>query len=66
MQGLGVDVDKIKDRIAFCNYLSVAQIFLQDNFLLERPLDFNDIKPRLLGHPDAAGPLERHIVRRHS
>ena len=50
MQGLGVDVDKIKDRIAFCNYLSVAQIFLQDNFLLERPLDFNDIKPRLLGH----------------
>jgi xylulose-5-phosphate/fructose-6-phosphate phosphoketolase len=32
------------------NYLSVAQIFLQDNFLLERPLTSNDIKPRLLGH----------------
>ena len=32
------------------NFLSVAQIFLQDNFLLERPLAFEDIKPRLLGH----------------
>ena len=32
------------------NYLSAAQIFLQDNFLLERPLSFDDIKPRLLGH----------------
>lgn len=32
------------------NYLSAAQIFLQDNFLLERPLKPEDIKPRLLGH----------------
>ncbi len=32
------------------NYLSASQIFLQDNFLLERPLTFADIKPRLLGH----------------
>ena len=32
------------------NYLSAAQIFLQDNFLLERPLTPEDIKPRLLGH----------------
>jgi len=32
------------------NYLSGAQIFLKDNFLLERPLSFDDIKPRLLGH----------------
>jgi xylulose-5-phosphate/fructose-6-phosphate phosphoketolase len=32
------------------NYLTVAQIFLQDNFLLEKPLAFSDIKPRLLGH----------------
>jgi len=32
------------------NYLTVAQIFLQDNFLLERPLQQSDIKPRLLGH----------------
>ncbi len=32
------------------NYLTAAQIFLQDNFLLERPLTFEDVKPRLLGH----------------
>jgi xylulose-5-phosphate/fructose-6-phosphate phosphoketolase len=32
------------------NYLTAAQIFLQDNFLLERPLQPEDIKPRLLGH----------------
>lgn len=32
------------------NYLTAAQIFLQDNFLLERPLTHDDVKPRLLGH----------------
>ncbi len=32
------------------NYLTAAQIFLQDNFLLERPLRAEDVKPRLLGH----------------
>jgi len=32
------------------NYLTAAQIFLQENFLLERPLVAADIKPRLLGH----------------
>lgn len=32
------------------NYLTAAQIFLQDNFLLERELTPADIKPRLLGH----------------
>lgn len=32
------------------NYLSVGQIYLQDNPLLERPLTQADIKPRLLGH----------------
>jgi len=32
------------------NYLSVGQIYLQDNALLERPLKIEDIKPRLLGH----------------
>lgn len=48
--GLGINVNDINDRIDFCNYLSVAQIFLQDNFLLKRPLEFSDIKPRLLGH----------------
>jgi xylulose-5-phosphate/fructose-6-phosphate phosphoketolase len=33
-----------------CNYLTVGQIYLQDNPLLERPLTVEDIKPRLLGH----------------
>ena len=32
------------------NYLSVGQIYLRDNPLLERPLTLADIKPRLLGH----------------
>ena len=32
------------------NYLSVGQIYLQDNPLLQRPLTLADIKPRLLGH----------------
>ncbi|MBR3163983.1 hypothetical protein IKF15_01630 [Candidatus Saccharibacteria bacterium] len=50
MHGLGIDLEQIERRIRFCNYLVVAQIFLQDNFLLERPLEFDDIKPRLLGH----------------
>ncbi|MDR2619824.1 MAG: phosphoketolase family protein [Propionibacteriaceae bacterium] len=33
-----------------CNYLTVGQIYLQDNPLLKRPLVADDIKPRLLGH----------------
>ncbi|WP_245859901.1 phosphoketolase family protein [Spirosoma aerolatum] len=32
------------------NYLGAAQLYLRDNFLLERPLEASDIKPRLLGH----------------
>ncbi len=32
------------------NYLTVGQIYLQDNPLLDRPLRTEDIKPRLLGH----------------
>ncbi|KIZ41641.1 MULTISPECIES: phosphoketolase family protein [Rhodopseudomonas] len=32
------------------NYLSVGQIYLQDNPLLEQPLRLEHIKPRLLGH----------------
>jgi xylulose-5-phosphate/fructose-6-phosphate phosphoketolase len=32
------------------NYLSVGQIYLQDNPLLEKPLKLEHIKPRLLGH----------------
>lgn len=32
------------------NYLSAAQIYLKDNFLLKRNLEPDDIKDRLLGH----------------
>jgi xylulose-5-phosphate/fructose-6-phosphate phosphoketolase len=32
------------------NYLSVGQIYLKNNPLLEKPLEPADIKPRLLGH----------------
>ena len=32
------------------NYLTVGQIYLLDNPLLDRPLTPDDIKPRLLGH----------------
>ncbi len=32
------------------NYLSVGQIYLRDNPLLEKPLRLEHIKPRLLGH----------------
>lgn len=40
----------IEKYLRAANYLTVAQIFLRDNFLLDRPLTFNDVKPRLLGH----------------
>ena len=43
-------IDSIKKYVRAANYLSAAQIFLGDNFLLKRKLKFDDIKPRLLGH----------------
>ena len=51
MSGLGIEnLEKIKHRIRAADYLAVAQLYLKDNFLLERPLTPEDIKPRLLGH----------------
>ncbi len=44
------EVQSIKKYVRALNYLSAAQIYLQDNFLMERRLKFEDIKPRLLGH----------------
>jgi xylulose-5-phosphate/fructose-6-phosphate phosphoketolase len=41
---------QIRRRIRATNYITVAQLFLQDNYLLQRPLSAKDIKPRLLGH----------------
>ncbi|MBR3204354.1 hypothetical protein IKF81_01575 [Candidatus Saccharibacteria bacterium] len=46
----GKEIEKIKRRIRAADYLTVAQLFLQSNFLLEKPLEFRDVKPRLLGH----------------
>ena len=46
----GQNLENIKKFIRAANYLTVSQIFLQDNFLLEQQLKFDDIKPRLLGH----------------
>jgi len=40
-----------------CNYLSVGMIYLQNNALLRRPLQVEDIKPRLLGHWGASPAL---------
>ena len=48
--GSGVTFDTIKRHVAVCDYLTVAQLFLKSNFLLESQLSFEDIKPRLLGH----------------
>ncbi len=44
------DIDKINRRVRAADYLTVAQLFLINNFLLEKPLSPADIKPRLLGH----------------
>jgi xylulose-5-phosphate/fructose-6-phosphate phosphoketolase len=43
-------LDKMHAYWRAANYLSVGQIYLQDNPLLEVPLKLEHIKPRLLGH----------------
>ena len=43
-------LDKMHAYWRAANYLSVGQIYLQDNPLLETPLTLEHIKPRLLGH----------------
>ncbi len=44
------EIKSIKKYFRLANYITVAQIYLQNNFLLEKPLSPDDIKPRLLGH----------------
>src|SRR3984893_15078043 len=49
----GLSAEQLKTMHAYwraANYLSVGQIYLKDNPLLERPLTLEDGKPRLLGH----------------
>ncbi len=45
-----LSLDDIHAHWLASNYLGVAQLYLQQNALLERPLTQEDIKPRLLGH----------------
>ncbi len=44
------EIETLNEYWHAANYLTVGQIYLQDNPLLERPLTKEDIKPRLLGH----------------
>lgn len=44
------EISSIKKFVRAADYLTTCQLFLQDNVLLDRPLIFDDIKPRLLGH----------------
>src|SRR5256885_14578578 len=44
------EIEKLNKYWFATNYLTVGQIYLKDNPLLERPLTPDDIKPRLLGH----------------
>lgn len=51
MSGVGkITIEQIRRRVRACDYLCVAQLYLQDNFLVEHYLTPGDIKPRLLGH----------------
>ena len=50
MINVGISFEQIKRRTRACNYLTVSELYLEDNFFLTRPLEDNDIKPRLLGH----------------
>ncbi|HRY62290.1 MAG TPA: phosphoketolase family protein [Candidatus Paceibacterota bacterium] len=43
-------IEAIKKHVRAANYITAAQIYLQDNFLLSEPLKSEHIKPRLLGH----------------
>jgi xylulose-5-phosphate/fructose-6-phosphate phosphoketolase len=43
-------IESIKKYVRAANYLTVTQIYLQDNYLLKRPLTSSDIKPKLFGH----------------
>ncbi len=44
------EISAIKKLVRITDYLSASQIFLKDNFLLDKPLTQDDIKDRLLGH----------------
>ena len=41
---------KMDEYFRACNYLSVAQLYLMDNVLLDRELRLSDVKPNVVGH----------------
>jgi len=45
-----IQIDALKKYLRFVNYLGAAQLYLRDNFLLEKPLKKDDVKRRVLGH----------------
>ena len=66
------EIEAIKKYVRAANYISVAQLYLRDNFLLERPLSFADIKPRLLGHFGTCPGINfvyanlQHLIKKHA
>lgn len=44
------DFSGLKKYLRVVNYISAAQFYLKDNFLLEQPLEEKHLKNRLLGH----------------
>ena len=53
VQGAPLEAEELRLMHAYwraANYLSIGQIYLFKNPLLEEPLSIGDIKPRLLGH----------------
>ena len=44
------EIKRINRYWAATNYLSICQIYLRDNILLKRPLEFSDVKNKLIGH----------------
>lgn len=43
-------MDWFKKYLRYVDYLSAAQLYLKNNYLLKRPLEPDDIKDRILGH----------------
>jgi xylulose-5-phosphate/fructose-6-phosphate phosphoketolase len=62
----------IKKYVRAANYLTVTQIYLQDNYLLTRPLQSSDIKPKLFGHWGTCPGINlvyghlNHLVKKHN
>lgn len=64
-------LENIKKYVRAANYLTVTQIYLQNNFLLTRPLQASDIKPKLFGHWGTCPGINlvyghlNHLVKKH-